>query len=64
MVANMVFHHLRHEPIERTPAGRDLLQNRRALGLRLHGTLDGLQLATDASDSCEQLFLLCLGVSH
>jgi hypothetical protein len=57
MVANMVFNHFGDEPVQRTSAGRDLLQNRRTIGLTLHGTFNRFQLAADASDPGEKLLL-------
>jgi len=62
MVADMVFNHLRDESIERSPTGRDLLQNRCAIGPRLHCTLDRFQLAANASDPCQELLFFRFGV--
>jgi hypothetical protein len=62
MVANMVFNHLGDEPVQRSSTGRDLLQNRCTICLRLDGTFNGLQLATDATDPGQKLLLFSLSV--
>ena len=62
MIADMVFNHFRDESVEGAPTGRDLLQNRCTIGLRLHGTFNRFKLAADASDPGQKLLFFRLGV--
>jgi hypothetical protein len=62
MVADMLFNDFRDESVEGSPAGRDLLQNRCTIGLRLHGTFNGFQLAADAPDPGQKLLFFRPGV--
>jgi hypothetical protein len=62
MFADMVLNHLRDQSVEGALARCYLLQNGCAPGLHLHRTLNGFQLATDASDPGQQLLLFRLDV--
>jgi hypothetical protein len=62
MRANVVFHHLRHEPIHGAAGGGNELQHLGALDLSLQSTLDRFDLAAQAAYAIEELALLSDGV--
>jgi hypothetical protein len=64
MIADMVLNHFRDQPIEGTPAGGDLLQYRRALGLGFDRPFNRFELTTDATDPGEKLLLLGFTMGH
>jgi hypothetical protein len=60
--ANVIFHHLRHEPIHGAASGGDELQHLGALDLPLQSALDRFNLAAQAAHAIEELALLSDGV--
>jgi hypothetical protein len=60
--ADVVFHHLRHEPVHRSACRGDELQNFCALDLSLQSALNRFNLAAQAAHAIEELALLSDGV--
>lgn len=60
----MSFEDFRHQGIDRSPAGSNLLKNLRAILLVLQQSLDGLDLAPDPPHAVEQLLFVTNCVCH
>jgi hypothetical protein len=60
--ANVVLHHLRHEPVHGAARGGDELQHLGALDLALQRALDRFNLAAQAAHTIEELILFSDGM--
>ena len=64
MKSDVPFHDLGHETIQRAAAGSHQLQNSSAFLLRIEGSLDGVYLSTNPSNSRQKLFFVFSGMRH
>lgn len=64
LLAHVRLQDLRHQAIDGTSHGRELLQHGRAVGARFERTLERLGLATDAAHPGQGLFLVFGGMGH
>jgi len=62
--ADMVLNHFRHQPRYRSPYPRDQVHDQFTARLAIERTLDGLYLASDATDPCKELFLFTNSMRH
>ena len=64
MKADVPFHYLRHQTIQRPTASGHQLQNVGALLLRFESALDGFDLPSNASNPDKQLVLFARSMGH
>lgn len=64
MLAQMVLHHLRHQPVHGPTHGSDLAQDLGAGCLGLQCSFDAFHLAPDTAHASDQLLFLANGVGH
>src|ERR1035441_7104921 len=60
----MTLDHFRHQGVHRASAGRDIVQDLRALALLIEGLLDRRNLAHNPPDAVQQPLLLLCRVIH
>ena len=56
--ADVILNHFRHQPRYRPPHPRDQVHDLFTANLAIERTLDCLDLTSDATDPCKELFLL------
>lgn len=64
VLAQVVFQNLRHESLDCTAYGGNLVQHGLAVGVGLQAAFERRHLSADAADARYQLFLACHGVGH
>jgi hypothetical protein len=61
---DVILDHLGHEPSHCPTRACDQVQHLLAARFTVQGTFDGLDLATDAANPCQELLLFANGVCH
>lgn len=64
MKSHVTFDYFGHQPVERSPAGRQLLQHVRALGLLAESALESIDLSADFANAEEKFVTILRRMSH